>query len=617
MSEPVIILRRCLVTTFHIISIVVFTLVGLSSPPISILSPVARAISECDKFAIEKGSLIADSKICEVKCSNNAPTSTGNTAPEGSTQELAQQMLDNANITYWTNNGVNTKDIVVAMSQGKKAYTTSPEAPSKEVDINTNILKFILEAAESGKVMVNALTDKDHSSTSNHYKGLAVDLDKNPGNTSVPLEKLNEVAEKYGGKKNSETNHHHYDFSTDVEVSPATDAPTTSPSCCPVSGSGASGELSQNIPAVWRSLIAETAPTYPNVDPNLVAVVLWVENRGWPEYKTSGWGESDAGAAGPWQFIKSTWDSMGTDGDGDGRKDRDNPKDAVHAAFKHHEGSAGKPIAAEFDGNAESSFQKIIMRRNDTNLLYYAAKYNGGARTGPRDVKLTDFPRGENADYTILSYWLLATDFQKTWTTSGTWGEFVDAYVGPAVSGNPSTTASNNSSPAGCTDSVNGSVAGFPLIATKSTLKAGVDGAVWCYITSQSCKHHDYDAADIHAPIGTKVIAAQAGRVVGMKDSQGSSNGSHVTILGSDNNVYYYTHMEYGSIQVAEGEDVTIGQELGAVGSEADGAKPHLHFDMQPPPATNRPSCSSAECASTTWIDVQPLLWPLYERLPE
>lgn len=125
---------------------------------------------------------------------------------------LAKQMLDDDNITYWTNNGVNTRDVVVALSEGKKAYTTAPDGQPKETDMNPNVLKFILEAAQSGKIMVNALTDKDHSSTSNHYKGDAVDLDNNPGNTTVPLTKLNSIAKKYGGVKNNEGTHHHYDF---------------------------------------------------------------------------------------------------------------------------------------------------------------------------------------------------------------------------------------------------------------------------------------------------------------------------------------------------------------------------------------------------------------------
>lgn len=536
----------------------------------------------------------------------------GATAPTGSAAQLAQQMLASPNISYWTNNGVNTRDVVVALSQGKKAYTTAANAANKEVDINVNILKFILEVAQSHKIMVNALTDKNHSNNSNHYKGLAVDLDNN-GSNSPPTSVLDPIAQKYGGKRNNETTHWHYDF-TEAPDQQASEGLATTGTCCPAGGAGsaANAALSANIPQVWRDLIAQTAPTYPNVNPNLVAATLWIENRGWPEYRTSGWGVSGAGAAGPWQFIAQTWASMGTDGDGDGRKDRDNPKDAVHAAFKHQLDSAGKPIAAEFDGNAESSFNKIVFQRDQQNLLSFLANYNG--RGAPEGVKLSDFPRRENADYVIMGYWLLATDFAQTWLT-GNWGVLTDAYIGPAAEGGSATGGAGASASGGCTSQEGGAVDGFPLVTTKTAIKEGADGGVWCFTSTENC-HHDYNAADIHVAVGTKVVAAKPGRVVLSRESGGEC-GSSVAILGSDSNVYYYTHMKQGSIKVSDGQDITAGAEIGQVGEKACGTPPHLHFDAQPPPATNRPGCEGPECTDYTFIDVQPQLVPLYERLPE
>ncbi|MBP9738722.1 glucosaminidase domain-containing protein [Candidatus Saccharibacteria bacterium] len=161
------------------------------------------------------------------------PTQPGSS----SAQDLAKQMLSNTNITYWTNNGVNTRDVVVALSEGKKAYTTAANATNKEADINVNILKFIIEVAGSNKIMVNALTDKSHSNGSNHYKGLAVDLDNNGGN-SAPTSVLDPVAAKYGGTRNSETTHWHYDFTTSVDTTTTT-APAPAPCCSTGQSSGA------------------------------------------------------------------------------------------------------------------------------------------------------------------------------------------------------------------------------------------------------------------------------------------------------------------------------------------------------------------------------------------
>ena len=129
--------------------------------------------------------------------------------PAADVRTLAQQILANTNVTYWTNNGVNTRDVFLALAAGQPAYTTCANANGAKPDVNPKILQFILEAASQTKVMVNALTDKCHVSGSTHYSGQAVDLDVAG---SGPLSILNPIAAKYGGIKNSETNLHHYDF---------------------------------------------------------------------------------------------------------------------------------------------------------------------------------------------------------------------------------------------------------------------------------------------------------------------------------------------------------------------------------------------------------------------
>ncbi len=143
--------------------------------------------------------------------STPAAGGTGPTVPtNGNIQQLALKMLSMSSITYWTNNGVNTRDLVVALSQGKPAYTTCPAAiVLAPPNLNPDILNFIIEAGTKTHVMVNAITDKCHSSLSSaHYAGHAVDLDLNSG----PLSILNPIAAKYGASKNPETTHHHYDF---------------------------------------------------------------------------------------------------------------------------------------------------------------------------------------------------------------------------------------------------------------------------------------------------------------------------------------------------------------------------------------------------------------------
>ncbi len=202
-----------------------------------------------------------DVELCGTNSSGSSeakePTET---SQNGSTQELAKQMLENDNITYWTNNGVNTKDVVVELSKGKKGSTTAPDGQQKSADVNPNILKFILDVAKEGKIMVNALTDKDHSSTSNHYKGQAVDIDKNPGNTTVSVGRLIEIAGKYDGVKNSESDHHHFDF-TKVPSNTSTSKSTESESSDNTKSGNVTYKAKGNIPKSGKTYIASVYGT--------------------------------------------------------------------------------------------------------------------------------------------------------------------------------------------------------------------------------------------------------------------------------------------------------------------------------------------------------------------
>lgn len=206
--------------------------------------------------------------------------------------------------------------------------------------------------------------------------------------------------------------------------------------CCTESSDSVSTSLPASIPKYWRDLINNAAPKHKDSDPRLVAAVLWAENRGWPNPKKD-WSTSHAGAQGPWQFIPGTWASMGQDGDNDGKKDPNNPKDAVHAAFIHHKGSKGKTLVEGFTGTAQSYFKQAKFKRDRKNLLSFAASYNGSG--APDNTLLKNFPKGdENSDYVIMVYWLIGTNFEKGWmphlnklvnasTTSGSSGHFEES----------------------------------------------------------------------------------------------------------------------------------------------------------------------------------------------
>jgi hypothetical protein len=142
---------------------------------------------------------------------SSAPISN---TPSGNAQDLARQLLANPRVSYWTNLGVNTRDVVVAISEGRPAYTTCGNATSSTAQINPNMLLFLVELGGQTGFQINALTDKCHSTGSNHYSGKAVDFECN----AIPFDirRADPIAQKYGGRRNGETcsndYHWHYDF---------------------------------------------------------------------------------------------------------------------------------------------------------------------------------------------------------------------------------------------------------------------------------------------------------------------------------------------------------------------------------------------------------------------
>lgn len=88
-----------------------------------------------------------------------------------------------------------------------------------------------------------------------------------------------------------------------------------------------------------------------------------------------------------------------------------------------------------------------------------------------------------------------------------------------------------------------------------------------------------HDAIDIMAPRGTPVLAAAAGTVEKVFNSE--EGGKTVYVRSADRKlIYYYAHLDAYAPGLAEGQNVAPGQVLGTVGvtGNADPAAPHLHF---------------------------------------
>ncbi|MGW7671933.1 C40 family peptidase [Streptomyces sp. NPDC054775] len=84
--------------------------------------------------------------------------------------------------------------------------------------------------------------------------------------------------------------------------------------------------LSLSIPSQYRSLVQDAGNTCPEVTPNLLGALLTQESGFNPKAR------SPVGAEGVAQFMPSTWETHGIDGNDDGKRDVWDPEDAIPSA---------------------------------------------------------------------------------------------------------------------------------------------------------------------------------------------------------------------------------------------------------------------------------------------
>ena len=112
-----------------------------------------------------------------------------------------------------------------------------------------------------------------------------------------------------------------------------------------------------------------------------------------------------------------------------------------------------------------------------------------------------------------------------------------------------------------------------------------------------------HEALDIMAPRGTPVLAAAAGTVE--KLFRSDAGGNTIYVRSPDRTtIHYYAHLDRYADGLREGQTVTQGQVLGAVGSTGDANPdaPHLHFEIM----QTTPKAKWYEPATS--IDPYPLL---------
>lgn len=99
-------------------------------------------------------------------------------------------------------------------------------------------------------------------------------------------------------------------------------------------------------------------------------------------------------------------------------------------------------------------------------------------------------------------------------------------------------------------------------------------------------KDHSRYAVDIAMNVGTPIVAARAGTVVGVKDDyhMGGVNeyfldkGNYVSVIHDDGTFASYFHILLGTAAVKPGAQIQAGQLLAKSGSSGFSSGPHLHF---------------------------------------
>jgi murein DD-endopeptidase MepM/ murein hydrolase activator NlpD len=93
-------------------------------------------------------------------------------------------------------------------------------------------------------------------------------------------------------------------------------------------------------------------------------------------------------------------------------------------------------------------------------------------------------------------------------------------------------------------------------------------------------KGHRHQGQDLSAALGTPVVAPRAGTVEHI-GYQARGAGHYVILDGDDEDFdYAFMHLRRGSIAVAQGQQVELGQPLGQVGNTGGSTGPHLHFEI-------------------------------------
>jgi murein DD-endopeptidase MepM/ murein hydrolase activator NlpD len=109
----------------------------------------------------------------------------------------------------------------------------------------------------------------------------------------------------------------------------------------------------------------------------------------------------------------------------------------------------------------------------------------------------------------------------------------------------------------------------LPLSGYNLTARFGYSSSLWA---------STHTGLDFAAPSGTPVVSVANGVV--RSTGYDGAYGNKVVVAHEDGTETWYAHLS--TITVGPGDNLTVGQQLGTVGSTGNSTGPHLHFEVRP-----------------------------------
>jgi len=337
-------------------------------------------------------------------------------------------------------------------------------------------------------------------------------------------------------------------------------------------------------------------------------------------------GPSSAGALGWMQFMPSTWERWGMDGDADGVADPWSPDDAVFSAARYLAAAGGAtdlPRAIFAYNHAQWYVDEVLsgarLYAGGEGIVGFttaqpSAEVDGAqaavsdlearlakaqravARLARREARFT--ARAARID--LLSARLAA---ERDAAQIGFARTDADAEVERIASElDGARDALEQAREGALASSVAPSLAGLsPAFAGEYVFPVGGGAET----VSVSHSHHDYPAADIAAPHGAPVYALTDGYVVDAWPDGNGNCGIGVTLQAGDGRDWTYCHLSYLDPAVIPGVALAGGTAVGLVGSTGHASGPHLHLQLQPATSypQDEPWFQAFAGTSFTWQD--------------